>query len=935
MHRAKKPTITDLNQHLTCKLCKGYFIDATTIIECLHSFCRSCIVKYLETNKYCPVCDVQVHKTKPLLNIRTDKTLQDIVYKLVPRLFQNEVQRRRDFYLSHPEAKPNLDQIGENYQHIITPDESVSLTMCYYGCKESARYLRCPAAVSVGHLQKLIRAKYGLFDNHHVDILYNQDCLNSTLTLMDVAYIYSWKRKAPIELSYRIYEYTSKKPKLEAKKQDEEEIVQTNNNNWKEVQLRISENGEMSIIQDEALELVNNNNYKPEIVTVVDNKVTKKELPELKFIGKCTLPESATTTCVTLSSNTNTTTVFSTINSTKCSVSSDSDKKPEAQPRQDDPKPEPCVEKEKDKGVKRKSETPPQPPPKPPKQTILNHSIGLHNLSNNHPLKKHSQLNKTEAAEKPDEVVFSKPNIINKSLTTVNSSRPGTPKPVTKPCYMPKPVISVPKPSTSIVSNAGAKNEKAQATCPSATKAETKVTPTTAPAPAQALPQVSQQPTKMIKSKPSTPIGYKTLRDPPKSWNSQIAKANINKPISDPKYGDLKNVRPAKFFKMRNNLPRYLGNPASGVKPMYQVHVSPEKEKEKPPEPPPKGEIKKHSIVKIDPKTLKPISEKAPETTSLSNSSDLKINTSSVSIFNPLKLQNSPKGERKSPKSPHSPKTTSTKVPSSPPTKRDKLNLNFTPSNPFIPNLASPTVSPNQFLYPTGPPGFPPYDPRVMAAYHNLFYGQRLPFPPPGLSMELNQRKNFDLAGPTSPKLGGMPQPHSPQPPLKLPTSDPLGIQTSSRTLGSSTTTTNSSSFKPQPAPKKSSKESTGKNEKSLQNAVEKLTQNRVKEIKNEAAVNKSASETKQEEKPKAAPTPPPPPKESTTAKEKEKQKEPSKAESKSDDNQTSKKKEESESAKEKEKEKSNSNTNGEVAKSEEKAASQEAEEKKKKEEKK
>ena len=26
-----------LNEHLTCKLCDGYFIDATTIIECLHS----------------------------------------------------------------------------------------------------------------------------------------------------------------------------------------------------------------------------------------------------------------------------------------------------------------------------------------------------------------------------------------------------------------------------------------------------------------------------------------------------------------------------------------------------------------------------------------------------------------------------------------------------------------------------------------------------------------------------------------------------------------------------------------------------------------------------------------------------------------------------------------------------------------------------------
>ncbi|KAJ3650675.1 hypothetical protein Zmor_016758 [Zophobas morio] len=362
MHRAKKPTITDLNQHLTCKLCKGYFIDATTIIECLHSFCRSCIVKYLETNKYCPVCDVQVHKTKPLLNIRTDKTLQDIVYKLVPRLFQNEVQRRRDFYLSHPEAKPNLDQIGENYQHIITPDESVSLTMCYYGCKESARYLRCPAAVSVGHLQKLIRAKV-----------------------------------APIELSYRIHEYIPKKPKLEKKKAigrggdrpNEQQTTEGGAVADKREPRNVHHPGRRS------LELVNNNNYKPEIVTVVDNKVTKKELPELKFIGKCTLPEKAMTTCVTLSSNTNTTTVLEARGAAEAG-------RPQAG----------AVRREGERqGVKRKSETPPQPPPKPPKQTILNHSIGLHNLSTNHLLKKYSQLNKTEAAEQLDEVVSSKPKI--------------------------------------------------------------------------------------------------------------------------------------------------------------------------------------------------------------------------------------------------------------------------------------------------------------------------------------------------------------------------------------------------------------------------------------------------------------------------------------------------------------------------------------------
>lgn len=132
---------------------------------------------------------------------------------------------------------------------------------------------------------------------------------------------------------------------------------------------------------------------------------------------------------------------------------------------------------------------------------------------------------------------------------------------------------------------------------------------------------------------------------------------------------------------------------------MYQVHVSPDKEKVSEPNKSEKSEIKKHSIVKIDPKTLKPISEKAPEISSLSNhssnnlvlpnhhntvsspglsnlQSELKINTSSVSIFNPLKLQSSPKNERRSPKSPQSPKSKTTAANSTNTTsKRDKVSV--------------------------------------------------------------------------------------------------------------------------------------------------------------------------------------------------------------------------------------------------------------------
>lgn len=284
--------LSKLNEQLTCKLCEGYFIDATTIIECLHSFCRSCIVKYLNTNKYCPICEVQVHKSKPLLNIRPDHTLQDIVYKLVPGCYQSEMRCRREFYKKHPDAqRANMppEARGEPIEsHIYSPDESLSLSLEYYRptlnespipCTESEdektdlsltnkeqslprRYLRCPAAVTVFHLQKLIRAKYGLSNVHRVDIMYKEEALYGNYTLMDVMYIYHWRRKVPLHLSYRIFESASKRIKLS---DDNKEFKQSllnagisslhfnkehddgSKKEWKEVQLKISETGVMSV----------------------------------------------------------------------------------------------------------------------------------------------------------------------------------------------------------------------------------------------------------------------------------------------------------------------------------------------------------------------------------------------------------------------------------------------------------------------------------------------------------------------------------------------------------------------------------------------------------------------------------------------------------------------------------------------------------------
>lgn len=56
----------------------------------MHKFfvlvCKSCLVKHLEENNTCPTCENVIHQSHPLQYISFDRTMQDIVYKLVPNL---------------------------------------------------------------------------------------------------------------------------------------------------------------------------------------------------------------------------------------------------------------------------------------------------------------------------------------------------------------------------------------------------------------------------------------------------------------------------------------------------------------------------------------------------------------------------------------------------------------------------------------------------------------------------------------------------------------------------------------------------------------------------------------------------------------------------------------------------------------------------------
>lgn len=240
--------LVELNQHLICVLCGGYLIDATSIVECLHSFCRTCIVHYLHTSNYCPVCEVLVHKKNPLEHIRPDTILQDLVYKTVPGLFKEEMRRRREFYENLQKSDlENLQYIPDVGSRVVfSPDEKISLCLKFSsrltGGNDSgefadSRYLLCPAGIRVEHLKKFLRSKFALSDLYEIDCCVGNELLEDHYTLIDVAYIANWKREKVLHIKYAFYE-------LPVKLRDSHEIIP-------ELPVAINDKSELAVAIDD------------------------------------------------------------------------------------------------------------------------------------------------------------------------------------------------------------------------------------------------------------------------------------------------------------------------------------------------------------------------------------------------------------------------------------------------------------------------------------------------------------------------------------------------------------------------------------------------------------------------------------------------------------------------------------------------------------
>lgn len=63
-YRSEEISLNDVHPYITCFLCRGYLIEATTIVECLHTYCHSCLMKHLTKEKCCPQCEMSINKSK-------------------------------------------------------------------------------------------------------------------------------------------------------------------------------------------------------------------------------------------------------------------------------------------------------------------------------------------------------------------------------------------------------------------------------------------------------------------------------------------------------------------------------------------------------------------------------------------------------------------------------------------------------------------------------------------------------------------------------------------------------------------------------------------------------------------------------------------------------------------------------------------------------
>ncbi|XP_051530278.1 polycomb group RING finger protein 5-B-like isoform X2 [Myxocyprinus asiaticus] len=229
MTSQRKHLVRDFNHFITCYVCKGYLIKPTTVTECLHTFCKSCIVQHFEDSNECPKCGIQVHETNPLEMLRLDNTLEEIIFKLVPGLREKELQQEIEFWRRN-KSKENVDEDDPICKRAKLDDEEddkgdgdyhrsdPQIAICLDCLRNNGlmgenivkglmkKFIRCSSRVTVGTIKKFLSLKLKLPSSYELDVLCNGEIMGKDHT-MEFIYMTRWRLRGenayPMVLEYR------------------------------------------------------------------------------------------------------------------------------------------------------------------------------------------------------------------------------------------------------------------------------------------------------------------------------------------------------------------------------------------------------------------------------------------------------------------------------------------------------------------------------------------------------------------------------------------------------------------------------------------------------------------------------------------------------------------------------------------------------------
>lgn len=154
------------------------------------------------------------------------------------------MQRRREFYKDSPTIRSSkVRQQQQQHRVIFSAEENFSISLefcpdgkiwrpsgqCSRNSQEQAperRYLLCPAGTTVALLKKFMKLKFVLPEEFKVDVFHANGPLLDQYSLMDIAYVYSWKREGVLQLYYSIYKMPDYKCPVITVTEVKDEIVE-------------------------------------------------------------------------------------------------------------------------------------------------------------------------------------------------------------------------------------------------------------------------------------------------------------------------------------------------------------------------------------------------------------------------------------------------------------------------------------------------------------------------------------------------------------------------------------------------------------------------------------------------------------------------------------------------------------------------------------